>query len=174
MQAEPVVRLLSALEREGVRYAVFRAVAVNIHGLPRFTEDIDIFVSPDPQNVEALKRALRSVFDDPSIEEITSDDLAGDYPAIQYVPPEGAFYVDILARLGDAFRFEDLETERLPFEGLTVTVVTPRMLYKMKKDTVRPKDGRGGAASEVRSGGRVVGIRKFRDAYQRRLRGRAD
>ena len=56
------------------------------------------------------------------------------------VPPEGAFYVDILTRLGEAFRFEDLETQRLPFEGLLVTVVTPRQLYLMKKDTVRPKD----------------------------------
>ena len=92
------------------------------------------------ENVEVLKRALRSVFADPSIDEISADDLLGDYPAVQYVPPEGAFYVDILTRLGEAFRFEDLETQRLPFEGLLVTVVTPRQLYLMKKDTVRPKD----------------------------------
>ena len=140
MQADPVVRVLEALERERVRYAVFGAVAVNMHGLPRFTEDLDIFVAPERENVEALKRALRSVFDDSSIDEISADDLLGDYPAVQYVPPEGAFYVDILTRLGEAFRFEDLETQRLPFEGLLVTVVTPRQLYIMKKDTVRPKD----------------------------------
>ena len=140
MQADPVVRVLEALERERVRYAVFGAVAVNVHGLPRFTEDLDIFVAPERENVEALKRALRSVFDDSSIDEISADDLLGDYPAVQYVPPEGAFSVDILTRLGEAFRFEDLETQRLPFEGLLVTVVTPRQLYLMKKDTVRPKD----------------------------------
>jgi len=29
MQADPVVRVLGALEREGVRYAVFGAVALN-------------------------------------------------------------------------------------------------------------------------------------------------
>jgi hypothetical protein len=140
MQADPVVRVLEALERERVRYAVFGAVAVNVHGLPRFTEDLDIFVAPERENVEALKRALRSVFADPSIDEISADDLLGDYPAVQYVPPEGAFYVDILTRLGEAFRFQDLETQRLPFEGRLVTVVTPRQLYLMKKDTVRPKD----------------------------------
>ena len=115
-------------------------MAVNVHGLPRFTEDLDIFVAPERENVEALKRALRSVFPDPSIDEISADDLLGDYPAVQYVPPEGAFYVDILTRLGEAFRFEDLETQRLPFEGLLVTVVTPRQLYLMKKDTdFRPR-----------------------------------
>jgi hypothetical protein len=140
MQADPVVRVLEALEREGVRYAVFGAVAVNIHGLPRFTEDLDVFVAPERDSVEALKRALGSVFADPAIEEISADDLLGEYPAIQYVPPEGAFHIDILTRLGEAFRFEDLETQRLPFEGIVVTVVTPRTLYRMKKDTLRPKD----------------------------------
>jgi hypothetical protein len=132
--------VLAALEREGVRYAVFGAVAVNIHGLPRFTEDLDIFVAPDRENIESLRRALRSVFADRHIEEISADDLLGEYPAIQYVPPEGAFYIDILTRLGEAFRYEDLETLRMPFEGMLVTVVTPQTLYRMKKDTVRPKD----------------------------------
>lgn len=135
-----MIRVLAALERERVRYAVFGAVAVNVHGLPRSTEDLDIFVDPEHENILALKRALHSVFADPSIDEISSDDLIGDYPAIQYVPPEGAFYIDILTRLGEAFRFRDLETQRLPFEGLLVTVVTPRQLYLMKRDTVRPKD----------------------------------
>lgn len=59
-----------------------------MHGLPRFTEDRDIFVAPERENVEALERALHSVFADPSIDEISADDLLGDYPAIQYVPPE--------------------------------------------------------------------------------------
>jgi hypothetical protein len=79
-------------------------------------------------------------FDDPHIDEITTEDLLGDYPAVQYVPPDGTFYLDIMTRLGEAFRFADLESERVDVDGLTVTVVTPRMLYRMKKDTVRPRD----------------------------------
>jgi hypothetical protein len=51
-----------------------------------------------------------------------------------------AFHIDILTRLGDAFKFSDLEIQRLPYQDLTVNVITPRMLYKMKKDTVRPQD----------------------------------
>ena len=80
------------------------------------------------------------MFDDPHIEEISSDELQGAYPALQYVPPDGEFHIDILVRLGDAFRFEDLEAARLPFESITVSVATPRTLYRMKRDTVRPKD----------------------------------
>jgi hypothetical protein len=140
MQPDPAIRVLEALEREGVRYAVFGAVALNIHGLARFTEDLDIFIAPERLNVEALKKALRSVFDDPHIDEITAEDLLGDYPAVQYAPPEGAFHIDILTRLGEAFRYEELETQRVPFEGLVVSVVTPRTLYRMKRNTVRVKD----------------------------------
>lgn len=128
------------MEARGVRYAIFGAVALNLHGLARFTEDLDLFVEPTRDNIAHLKAALQDTFDDPSIDEITADDLLGDYPAVQYVPPDGTFHLDILTRLGDAYRFADLETERVPFDGLTVTVVTPRMLYRMKRDTVRLKD----------------------------------
>jgi hypothetical protein len=137
---ESVSRVLAALEREGVRYAIFGAAALNLHGLARFTEDLDLFVEPERDNIERLKRALWSVFDDPHIDEISADDLLGDYPAVQYVPPDGAFHVDILTRLGDAFRFADLEVVRLRFGEHAVSVVSPRVLYRMKRNTVRLKD----------------------------------
>jgi hypothetical protein len=137
---EATWRVLKALEDHGVRYAIFGGVAVNLHGLARATQDLKVFVEPVAANVGRLRDALHSVFDDPSIDEITADDLLGEYPAVQYVPPEGAFHLDVLTRLGSAFTWEDLETERVPFDGIEVTVVTPRTLYEMKRDTVRAKD----------------------------------
>jgi hypothetical protein len=83
---------------------------------------------------------LRAVVNDPEIEQITADDLLGDYPAVQYVPPDGSFHIDILTRLGEAFSFADLKTERIPLDGVMVSVVTPQTLYDMKKNTVRLKD----------------------------------
>lgn len=133
-------RVLEALEREGVRYVVFGAVAINLLGLARATEDLDLFVEPQRENIERLKAALRSVFADPSIEEISAEELMGDYPAVQYVPPEGTFHVDILTRLGEAFAFRDLEVLRVDLEGQPVSVASPKTLYRMKKDTIRPKD----------------------------------
>jgi hypothetical protein len=133
-------RLLAAFEAFGVQYAVFGAVAMNFHGLARFTEDLDVFIAPEASNVDRLKEALRSVIDDSEIDGISADDLLGDYPAVQYIPPDGTFHIDILTRLGDAFSFSGLEIERVPFDGLTVSVVTPRTLYRMKKDTVRLQD----------------------------------
>ena len=140
MDYEQTRKVLSALEREGVEYVIFGAVALNLQGLARATEDLDIFVAPTEENIRRLRAALTSVFDDPHIEEITAEDLLGDYPAVQYVPPEGVFYIDILTRLGEAFRFEDLTSERIDFDGLEVPVVTAATLYRMKKGTVRPRD----------------------------------
>jgi hypothetical protein len=132
--------VLAAFEREGVRYAVFGAAALNLHGLARFTEDLDVFLDPTEDNVERVRRALASVFDDPSIDDIRAADLLGDYPAVQYVPPTGAFHLDLLTRIGTAFAFGDLEIVRMPFDDLTVSVVSPWTLYLMKRDTVRLKD----------------------------------
>ena len=133
-------RLIAALEARGVRYAIFGAVAMNLHGLVRATEDLDVFIEPEAANIDRLRQALHDVFDDPEIDKITAADLLGEYPSIRYAPPDTSFYLDILTRLGDAFSFADLETTRVPFDGLTATAVTPRMLYRMKVNTVRLQD----------------------------------
>lgn len=135
-----VVEVFRALEAEGVRYVLVGGVAVNLHGVGRATQDLDLFLPPDPDNIERLKAALRRVFADPSIAEISAEDLAGGYPTIRYVPPEESFVIDLLGRLGEAFRFEDLEAEAIDVEGVKVHVATPRTLYRMKKDTLRPVD----------------------------------
>ncbi len=141
MTFKEALELLAALEREDVEYVLVGAMAMAAQGLVRATRDMDFFVAPSPDNVDRLKRALREVFDDdPSVEQITADDLAGEYPAIEYTPPHGRFSLDILSRLGDAFRYEDLEFEEMDVEGIRVRVATPTMLWRMKKDTVRPID----------------------------------
>ena len=140
MDADLILQLLRAFNDGGVCYKIVGAVALNLIGLPRATADLDVFVEPTADNVERLKAALRTVFDDPHIEEIDADDLLGEYPAVQYVPPAGDFHIDILCRLGEAFGWDDVEVEARSFEGLTVPVATPAMLVRMKRDTVRLQD----------------------------------
>ena len=111
-----------------------------VHGRVRATRDVDIFIEVDERNVQQLKRALRSVFDDSSIEEITAVDLAGDYPAIRYVSPDGSLVVDIIARLGEAFDFSDIEAQDAELESAAVRVATAETLLRMKRDTVRDID----------------------------------
>ncbi len=140
MDLEEAKRVLAAFEREGVEYVLIGSMAMAAQGLVRATRDLDFFVSPKPANVERLRRALRQLFEDPHVDEISAEDLGGEYPAVEYVPPHGRYSIDILARLGEAFRYETLEWEELLLDGIRVRVATPAMLYRMKKGTVRPQD----------------------------------
>ena len=130
------MRILAAFERHGVAYVLVGSMAMAAQGIVRATRDIDVFVAADPSNIGRLKAALREVFDDPEIDRISAADLEGEYPAIQYVPPESDYWIDILARLGEAVRYADVESEVVQIEGIAVRVATPRMLHRMKRDTV--------------------------------------
>ena len=140
------LRVIDSLNRHGVEYVVIGGIAVNLHGLARGTEDLDFFVRPDPGNVERLRAALRDVWDDPSIDEITAADLCGDYPSVRYGPPSGPFYLDILTRLGSVASYEDIEVEEVVLEGIVARVASPTALYRLKKGTVRPIDHADAAA----------------------------
>jgi hypothetical protein len=141
MDLNEAKRILAAFERENVEYVLVGSMAMAAQGLVRATRDLDFLVSPEPGNVARLKRALKSLYDDdPELDQISAAELAGDYPAVEYVPPHGRYSIDILTRLGEAFRYETLEFEELLLDGIRIRVATPTMLYRMKKDTVRPQD----------------------------------
>lgn len=74
------------------------------------------------------------------MDEIASADLAGLYPVIRYGPPDSELVIDLIGRLGEAYSFADIDREIVTIDGLDVSVATPRMLYDMKRDTVRPQD----------------------------------
>ena len=47
------VEMLSALSEEGVQYLVVGAHALAVHGVPRATGDLDLWVRPSPKNAAA-------------------------------------------------------------------------------------------------------------------------
>ena len=137
---DELLRVIAALNRRNVEYVLVGGAALNVHGLIRATEDVDLFVAATIENVDALKRALRDVWDDPDIDTITAADLLGDYPAIAYGPPSGTLSLDILTRLGDFATYADLEQTVVMLRDVPVRVATPRTLHWMKRDTVRALD----------------------------------
>lgn len=140
MDLDRVMALLRALHEEGAEYVLVGAVALNLHGLARATEDLDLFVRAEEANIERVRDALRRVWDDPQIEEISTEDLAGDYPVVRYGPPGEDFVVDLMSRLGHAVRFEDLSSVVVTVGDVEVHLATPGTLYEMKRRTVRPQD----------------------------------
>ncbi len=137
--------VIRAFERAEVDYILVGGVAVNLHGIVRATEDIDFFLRPAPANIERLKLALRSLWNDPEIDEIRAEDFA-EYPTLRYGPPGEELVIDLLTKLGTAFQFEDLEAETLWVEDVSVRVATPATLVRMQQNTVRPIDKADAAA----------------------------
>jgi hypothetical protein len=151
MDRDELLRLLHAFEQAGLEYTLIGATAMGIHGVIRATEDVDLFVRAQPENLARLRDALRSAYgNDPSINEIRDEDLLGDYPSVRYYPPSGDLYLDILTRLGEAATYEDTEAETMVIEGIRIRVATPRALYLLKKDTLRPLDHKDAAALALR------------------------
>jgi len=151
MDRDELLRVLRAFEQQDLEYVLIGATAMGFHGLIRATEDVDLLIRPTAENVERLKRALRAAYaGDPNIEDIRAEDLLGDYPAVRYYPATGELFFDILARLGEAASYDAVESELKEAEGVRVRVATPRALYLLKKDTLRPIDRQDAAALRER------------------------
>ncbi len=132
------INVLKALDDQNVDYILIGGIAVILHGYERLTTDIDLFLENKKENIKKLKKALESIFDDPSIEEISSEEL-NKYPVIRYGTPNG-FNIDIMTNIGEIFSYDDLEYETIEYEGIKIKLGTLETLIKMKKDTMRYKD----------------------------------
>ena len=151
MDRDELLRVLRAFANFELEYVLIGAAAMAFHGIVRATEDIDLFVRATSGNIERLRAALRAAYDDdPNIEEIRTEDLLGDYPAVRYYPPTGDLYLNVLTRLGEVARFDNVASEIKDIEGISVRVATPAALYRLKRDTVRPLDRQDAAAIRER------------------------
>jgi hypothetical protein len=59
---EAVAPLLSALEELGIRYYAGGSVASSIHGVPRYTQDVDLVADLKPEQTELLASKLNTDF----------------------------------------------------------------------------------------------------------------
>ena len=89
---ETLRRLVARLEREGIDYAVIGAMALVAHGYRRFTEDVDILLTPEAlrrfrENVEGLgylpafkgaKKTFRDTRTRVKVEVMTTGEYPGD------------------------------------------------------------------------------------------------
>jgi hypothetical protein len=138
---DEIIRVLRAFEAAGLEYVLIGATAMGFHGVVRATEDIDLFIRATAENIERLRTALRQAYDDdPHINQISSTDLLGEYPAVRYYPPSGDLYFDVLTRLDESANFETVDAEVKEIQGTKVRVATPLALYHLKKGTIRAQD----------------------------------
>lgn len=53
--------LVAALEHAGIRYCLVGGVAVNLHGIPRLTYDVDLVVAVDPDSLRGVREVLENL-----------------------------------------------------------------------------------------------------------------
>jgi hypothetical protein len=100
MDRDEIMRRLRAFESAGLEYVLIGAAAMGFHGLIRATPAFDLIIRATPDNIEKLRAALRAAYKgDPSIDEISTTDLLGEYPMVRYVPPTGDLFFDVMTRL---------------------------------------------------------------------------
>jgi len=102
-------------------------LAVNFHGRPRMTHDIDFLVDPSPENVRKLKQALL-VLPDRAAKDLRPDDL--EKHGVVRVVDE--IVVDLIARIGDV-EIDDAGTVVFDLEGEPVVVADLDTLIKTKQ-----------------------------------------
>jgi hypothetical protein len=130
--------IINALNKYGVEYILIGGYAVILHGLPRTTQDMDIVLKMTEENIDRFQRALKSLYDDQDIEEISISELKK-YAVIRYGTPDN-FYIDIMAGIGEAEDFDSIESEIKRIGDISIKVATPEDLYRMKNNTIRPHD----------------------------------
>ena len=70
----PLLSVCDLLNKHRVKYIIAGAFACILHGLVRTTEDVDILISPDPENCQKVIDAL-SEMSDHAAAELTVQDL---------------------------------------------------------------------------------------------------
>jgi predicted nucleotidyltransferase len=129
--------ILRALSDQKVKFILVGAYAIAVQGYPRTTMDIDFWVMPDPENADALLRALEQ-FGAP-LQDLSKNDLQEEGVVFQIgVAPRR---IDILTAI-DGLTFEDAFTrsELLEIEGIPVHVLSIPDLITNKRATGRTKD----------------------------------
>lgn len=137
-----LTELCDAFNRYGVKYVVVGGFAVIMHGLARMTEDIDFFIEDSAENIEKIKVALKSLYNDPFIDELKSEDIK-QYAVIRYGTPDN-FNIDLIGKMGEEMiSFKDVvrDAEFFEIDDLKIPVCSLDMLIKMK-ETVRDRDMR--------------------------------
>ena len=129
--------LLSLLEKHKVRYLVVGGYAVMKYTEPRFTKDLDLWISVDRENSRAVYAALKE-FGAP-LKDLAADDFAR----------EGYFYqmgnpplrLDVMMSI-PGITFENAWENRVMvnLEGVDIPFISKADLIKSKEAGGRPQD----------------------------------
>ncbi len=129
--------ILSAFSEEMVEFMLVGAYAVAVHGLPRATGDIDLWIKSSESNAVRMCAAL-SKFGAP-LSHLSKRDFMNPDTEVQLgVSPRR---IDILTKI-TGVDYQDADSQKLmiEIEGIQVPVIGLSHLIQNKKSVGRPQD----------------------------------
>jgi len=134
-----------------LKYLVVGGVAVNLHGYPRFTGDLDILVLLDDKNIKKLDSVMKKMKyserlpvsvtilkDNEKVKQLLKKK---GMKAYTFNPPrESLLQVDVI--IDESLKFEEMAARKIvkKFYGISIPVVSIEDLIKMKKKANRNQD----------------------------------
>ena len=129
--------LLSLLEKHKVRYLVVGGYAVMKYTEPRFTKDLDLWISTDEENSKAVYAALKE-FGAP-LKGLAPPDFTQEGYFYQMGNPP--FRLDVMMSIpGVTFETAWANREKVQLEGLVIPFISKADLIKAKEASGRPQD----------------------------------
>jgi hypothetical protein len=131
------VDLLRAFIAADVRFLIVGAYALALHGRPRATGDLDVWIEATPQNAARVMKAL-AAFGAP-LADVSVDDFSREGVTYQIGLAPGR--IDILTQLtGLSFGEAWPERMRRPFGDVDVDFIGRAAFIRNKRATGRAKD----------------------------------
>jgi hypothetical protein len=130
-------KLLAGLAQADIDFAVVGGLAVALNGLVRATEDVDIIVADDPQNIRRLLNYLAA----------WGEGWARELKAEEFIPQEGSirviedFPLDIFTRMrGHSIHDFRPRLRSIDVQGQKVQYISAQDLITLKEGSWREKD----------------------------------
>jgi len=139
------------LEKNKIRYAVAGGVALVLHGVVRFTADLDLIVDLEPENLRRFVQAMTELGYRPRV-PVKAEDFLDQAARNQWKQEKGMEVFSFVdpgqpITLIDVFIEEKIpfgevmkDLVRITAKGITIPVVSLPHLKKLKKAAGRPQD----------------------------------
>lgn len=143
--------VFQTLKQANVHYLIVGGVAMNLLGCPRFTNDIDVLLALEEENLQAMKRAMKNIGYEQRI-PLALDELGDEKKVLRLItennllaytffnPKEPLYSIDII--VGASLKFHHYTEHQTLVEvwDMKLPVVSIDDLIGLKKDSNREKD----------------------------------
>ncbi len=139
------------LNEKGIKYIVVGGVAVNLHGIPRMTYDIDLLLDFEDENIKKFLQLLKRWRFKPklpvNIMDVAKQDKRTEWiknknmKAFNLVNPEWAISeIDVIIDSPVDYDKVQERVNHIILQGISIPVISIADLIKMKKVTDREQD----------------------------------